>query len=286
MPIRTLHDGALRVLDYRCEAGPGDTPYAEFHGCYSLSYVRRGSFGCHTLGQRFDLVAGGFLVGCPGDEFTCAHDHHDRGDECLSIQLHPELLDTLGGQRKQWRIGALAPNAEVAVIAELAQAAAGGLTDVGLDEAGLALVARFLSLGSGRQGMRDHALTARTRRVVIEVAHWMEAHSDQPIDLARSARQAGLSQYHFLRTFKRTLGVTPHQYLLRCRLRRAARRLIEEDVPVTAIALDVGFEDISNFVRSFRRAAQLSPGRYRALAATDRNFLQEVLERIRLTPRD
>ena len=75
-----------------------------------------------------------------------------------------------------------------------------------------------------------------------------------------------MSPYHFLRTFKRVTGVTPHQWLLRARLREAARRLAASRAPVTDIALDVGFEDLSNFMRSFRAEFGVSPRRYRLAA--------------------
>ena len=51
------------------------------------------------------------------------------------------------------------------------------------------------------------------------------------IDLEPPARQAGLSPFHFLRLFSAVLGVTPHQYLVRSRLRRAARLLADDDMP-------------------------------------------------------
>lgn len=59
---------SLRVMDYRCEAGPDDRPFVEMHDCLSLSYVRRGSFGLTSRGASHDLVAGAVLVGRPGDE--------------------------------------------------------------------------------------------------------------------------------------------------------------------------------------------------------------------------
>ena len=55
------------------------------------------------------------------------------------------------------------------------------------------------------------------------------------------------------------LGVTPHQYLVRSRLRHAARLLADDDSPITDIAYDVGFADLSNFVRTFHRAAGARP---------------------------
>jgi AraC-like DNA-binding protein len=103
-----------------------------------------------------------------------------------------------------------------------------------------------------------------------------EAHADREIDLAAAAAEARLSPFHFLRVFTRVLGVTPHQYLVRARLRRAARLLIEADAPVTDIAYESGFADLSNFMRSFRRAAGVTPRQFRRAARTKNSkILQE-----------
>ena len=94
MPAATvLRRGALSVIDYRCDAGPADTPFVECHSAFSISYVRAGSFGYRVGGRTFELVAGSLLVGHPGDEYVCTHDHV-HGDECLSIHLAPEIADT------------------------------------------------------------------------------------------------------------------------------------------------------------------------------------------------
>jgi AraC family transcriptional regulator len=77
MGTTVLLDGAaMAALDYRCAARPGDRPFVEQHGGFSLSYVRRGSFGCRTRGKSYELVAGSLLVGHPGDEYLCTHAHH------------------------------------------------------------------------------------------------------------------------------------------------------------------------------------------------------------------
>jgi AraC-like DNA-binding protein len=108
---------------------------------------------------------------------------------------------------------------------------------------------------------------------------WMDAHSHQTLSLETTARQVQLSPFHFLRLFAAVLGVTPHQYLLRSRLRRAARLLAETAEPVTRVALDAGFADLSNFVRSFHRAAGASPRQFRRAARGDRKIFQERLAR-------
>ena len=64
----------------------------------------KGSFGCHCRGRFFELVAGSILVGHPGDEYICTHDHV-CGDECLSFFLAPELVEAIGDRADVWQIG-------------------------------------------------------------------------------------------------------------------------------------------------------------------------------------
>src|SRR5262249_40967103 len=94
------------------------------------------------------------------------------------------------------------------------------------------------------------------------VLRGLEARLDERHTLAELARIAGLSPYHFLRTFRDVTGVTPHQWLLRARLRAAAQRLATRRGPVAAVALAVGVEGLSNFIRSVRAEFGVSPGRY------------------------
>ncbi|WP_437681473.1 helix-turn-helix transcriptional regulator [Sorangium sp. So ce131] len=271
--------GSISVLDYRCDAGPADRPFVEVHRGFSVSYVRQGSFGCRVRGESFELVAGSTLVGHPGDEFMCTHDHV-AGDECLSFHLEPALVDAIGDRPEVWRTGCLPPLPELMVLGELAQAAAEGRTDVGLDEAGMLFAARFVEVASGRRrGPLD--ARPRDRRRAVEAALWLDAHAHEPVDLEGAAREAGLSPFHFLRLFAKVVGATPHQYLVRARLRRAARLLADGARSITDVALDVGFGDLSNFVRTFHRAAGVSPRSFRRAARGDRKIFQERLARAR-----
>lgn len=269
-----LRSSSFSITDYRCCAGPADKPFTEVHGGCSVSYVRKGSFGYHLRGHAFELVAGSILVGHRGDEYMCTHDHHGGGDECLSFELAPALVETMPGSNDVWRAGCVPPLPELMVLGELAQASADGQNDISLEEAGLQFVARFVDLVSGRRH-RTGPARACDRRRAVEAALWFDAHAHEPISLDRAAQNAGLSPFHFLRLFALVLGVTPHQYLLRVRLRRAARLLADDERPITDVAFDVGFGDLSNFVRTFRRAAGVSPRRFREIARADRKILQE-----------
>lgn len=270
-----LQRPTLTVSDFRCSAVPGEKPFAELHRCHSISFVRKGSFGYHSRGRSHDLVAGSFLIGSPGTEFVCTHDHV-CGDECLSFFFEPELVETVGDRAEAWQVGAAPPLAELMVLGELAQAAADGESDMGLDEIGQLLAQRFVEVVSGH-AKKPPKVTARDRRRAVEAALWNDAHSHREIELEDIARQAGISPFHFLRSFSSVLGVTPHQYLLRSRLRRAARHLTEDDKPVTDVAYDVGFNDLSNFVRTFHRVAGVSPLKFRQASRGMRKIFQERL---------
>lgn len=268
-----LSRGPASVVDYRCSAGPDARPFPELHRSYSISLVRKGSFGYHARGRSYELVAGSLLVGRAGDEYVCTHEHHACGDECLAFHLDEEAAETIDPGRRLWAGGCRPPHAATMVLGELAQAVVEGRSDLGLDELAWLLPARVVEAVAGK-GQRFAKPGARDRRRAVDAALWLEAHSTQEVDLDAVARYVGLSPFHFLRLFSRVVGVTPHQYLVRLRLRHAARLLAQGDRPVTGIALDVGFADLSNFIRTFRRAAGVSPRDFRRAARGERKFFQ------------
>lgn len=262
MHTQVLLRGPVTAAVFRCDAGPAERPFVEHHEAWSVSYVRRGSFACRCRGRDHTLVPGALLVGRPGDEYLCTHDHAAGGDECLAFFLAPELVDEVAGRKlARWQSGALPPLPRPMTLGDSAAGAAAG--DGALAETGLALAAALADTLAGEP--RDACTPpAADRRRAMRSALWIDEHAAEPIGLAAMAHEAGLGTFHYLRTFATVLGVTPHQYLLRCRLRRAARLLVlQPERAVTEIALDVGFADLSNFVRSFRRAAGCSPQRWR-----------------------
>ena len=223
MQAMTLFESdSLSIYDFRCGAGPSERPFVEMHRRHSISYVRRGSFGCRIGGRGYELVAGSLFVGRPGLEYMATHEHHGCGDECLSLKFSPALVESF--PPTVWRIAGVPPLAELVVLGELAQAVADARTSVGLDEAALLLARRFATVVGGKAEKASGA-NARERRRAVEAALWLEENATEPVGLEDAARHAGLSPFHFLRVFAKVLGVTPHQYLVRLRLARAAKLL-------------------------------------------------------------
>lgn len=92
----------------------------------------------------------------------------------------------------------------------------------------------------------------------------IEAEPDEPVTLSRLAQDAAMSPYHFLRTFNAVCGATPYQFVLAQRLRLAALRLRWTKEPISAIAYEAGFNDLSTFNRRFRRVIGMTPGAWRS----------------------
>ncbi len=96
-----------------------------------------------------------------------------------------------------------------------------------------------------------------------KVIDHIHRHYADEIELARLARQAGVSQSQFERRFRQLLGASPGEYVLRVRI-NASRELLENtDRTIADIALAVGFYDHSHFTRTFRRHLSCSPKQYR-----------------------
>lgn len=100
-------------------------------------------------------------------------------------------------------------------------------------------------------------------RVLRRIREHIDGHIDQRITVEFLARLAKLSVCYFVRAFKQSMGITPHDYLIRQRVERTKRLLAGTDMPLSQIALAAGFADQSHFARRFRQHVGMSPRDYR-----------------------
>ena len=133
------------------------------------------------------------------------------------------------------------------------------------EEMGVRLAAHAVQLSRGLAPGTQATPPGAVARVTQAVRR-IEQDPDDALSLGALAATARLSPYHFLRTFERLTGVTPHQYVLRARLRRAAMRLVSGPGKILDLAFDSGFGDLSNFNRAFRAEFGMSPRAYRRQA--------------------
>ena len=101
-------------------------------------------------------------------------------------------------------------------------------------------------------------------RRLLRARDSMDRAHAEPLDVRAVAAVAGLSEAHFIRSFRACFGETPHRYLQRRRVERAMFLLRETERSVTDVCYDVGFTSLGTFSRTFRAIVGESPSEYRA----------------------
>jgi AraC family transcriptional regulator len=104
-------------------------------------------------------------------------------------------------------------------------------------------------------------LTLSQERTIRDYIH---EHLHEPIPLDDLAAEVALSRFHFARRFRRSTGLSPHEFVLRHRVARAATMLSRTDVPLVDVAARCGFADQSHLTRVFKKQVGATPARYRA----------------------
>ena len=259
-----------RVTDVICDAGPHDRPFEERHQDACIAAVTHGTFQYRTSQGAAVLAPGSLLLGNQGTCFECGHEHA-AGDRCLAFHYAPDYLEDVfaaepGARRAAFATPRLPPLPALIPAIAAAEAArdegdAAAFEEIALELAGS--VARTLA-GSGRAARQP---SRSDERRITRALRRVEAQAHEHLTLADLARDAAMAPYHFLRVFRQVVGLTPHQFVLRTRLHRAAVRLRRSAEPISAIAFDAGFNDLSTFNRRFRHLMGASPSAYRARAA-------------------
>jgi AraC family transcriptional regulator len=255
------------VSDIVCTSGPHDRPFEERHDAMSIAAVTEGTFQYRTAAGAAVLAPGGILLGNVGACFECGHEH-GVGDRCLAFSLSPEFMETVvaavpGARQVGFALPSLPPLPSLVPVLTAAEAAREDGDAAALEELALRLAGAVVAAAAG---LREppHRVSRLDERRVSEALRRIEAGAHEEVALAGMAREAAMSPYHFLRTFRQAVGMTPYQFVLRTRLARAAVRLRVSNETVSAIAFDAGFGDLSTFNRRFRRVMGCSPAAYRA----------------------
>jgi transcriptional regulator GlxA family with amidase domain len=127
-------------------------------------------------------------------------------------------------------------------------------------------------------GQQPFARLARSRQVddavIARCQTWIAEHYDEPAPVAAMVRLSGLAARSFKRRFQQATGMPPLEYVHTLRLEEAKQMLESGDLPVEAIANEVGYEDAGFFSRLFRRKVNLTPAQYRKRFGAMRRALQ------------
>ncbi len=98
---------------------------------------------------------------------------------------------------------------------------------------------------------------------LVRAIRFIERNLSRPITLDKIAWQAFMSKYHFCRLFKQNMGVSPMQFVIHSRIKMAMTLLRRKDLPISVVAIQSGFNDLSEFNRQFRKITSWSPSEYR-----------------------
>ena len=286
------------VSDVVCSAGPSDRPFEEHYSEVCIAIVIAGSFQYRSSAGRELMTPGSLLLGNAGHYFECGHEH-GVGDRCISVSYEPQYFEDLAAEAglrgrsapfSTLRIppvrglsslfaracaglaesDAAVPGHEQIIFTREAQklarnhvehASGSNAGEAEWEDIGVELAHQALEMSSGGKLPRRSSPAAEAR--VTRIVRMIESRPDLDLKLGSLAQEAKLSRYHFLRMFQYLIGLTPHRYILRAKLRRAAAQLMLEPAKVLDIAFDSGFGDVSNFNHAFRREFGVSPRSYR-----------------------
>ena len=266
--VRSLCRGReWSVSEYLCTAGPGDRPFEERHEDVAIAAVIEGTFTYRGDTGAAMLHPGAFLFGNADACYECGHDY-STGDRCISFRVAPEYFAEVaasiaGSSRFRFPVPMLPATPKLMPWMARIEARTAFAEPLEIDETAPRLMEAVIGVISDANQLPVCASARDIRRIGDTLRH-IELNAAEALDLDTLAGVAVMSKYHFLRTFRHTVGVTPHQFLLGVRMRRAAVRLATSSAPVSAIAFGTGFGDLSTFNGRFRETFGMSPTAFRS----------------------
>jgi len=267
-PRRELASGAgWRALEIVCSAGPDDPRVEEWYEAVNIALVLDGTFHYRSEQGSATLAPGGIVLGNYGACFECGHEH-GVGDRCVAFHFAPEVFEetlssTPGVRKMTFSPASLPPLKATARLLADVETARDANDEAALEELAFDAASLVAATAAGVPATAEDARRADQRRISDAIRR-IEDDPAQHFTLTDLACEAGMSRYHFLRVFREVAGVTPHQFVLRRRMHRAAVRLRRSDESVSTIAFAEGFEDLSTFNRRFRQVMGASPTAWRA----------------------
>jgi AraC family transcriptional regulator len=238
-------------------SGEAETQERENNGPWLTSRVKKGSMFLTAAGAPYDFRYR-----------TLTAEPYEVVLVLLSLPLFNEALQEV--------FGANAENARLRDVSGFEDPHLVPLLQQLLEEATRPAASRLLVRGIG-QAIAIHlarnyaALTEAARGETSSlpgfklrrVTDWMAEHLAEEFSLSRLAEQAGMSEFHFNRLFKRATGVPPSQYQIKLRMDASRRLLRETKKSVITVANEVGYSNPSHFAQLFRKETGLSPTDYR-----------------------
>ena len=239
-----------------------------YHLDFHIGFVTEGIQRHRSKGESFLLGPGRIALMPPGE----IHDGASEGGGAytlktfrLSQALIADMTEEISGQQRELELTSVLLE-DPRLVGNLrglheAMQQAVGPGSLAVQTQWITLLERLLR--------QSRAITPESIPGSLSALQWSRvrdycfSHIDQRITLDDLAGLCDLGRFPFLKQFKRTIGMTPHAWLLRLRLERACGLLSRSGQPIIDVAHAVGFYDQSHFNRAFRQAFGVAPSHYR-----------------------
>lgn len=226
------------------------------------------TIGCGSRAKRVMSKPGRIIILGPGYEQETISWSGVR--KTLYVDVEAQKLAHLLPEHDDLAAGPIEPKFGV-VDPQLASLMLGMQREIKAGCPGGRLYSEYLSLAfltylSARYASRkppDRRLSYRLSALQVRrVCEYISENISRNLALAELARITGLSPHYFSYLFKNTVGITPHQYVMRERIRVSRRLLASRAASISEIALDVGFANQSHFTEAFRKVTGMTPRKY------------------------
>jgi AraC family transcriptional regulator len=131
-----------------------------------------------------------------------------------------------------------------------------------------ALAAHLVQNYSVRKQKSSECCKGLPSSKLLKINQFISNHLAEDVLIGSMAREIGMSKYHFARLFKESTGMSPYQYLIKCRIEYAKILLRDKTARISEVALTVGFSDQSQFTRHFKRLVGVTPQEIRSFVET------------------
>lgn len=274
--VRTVfYDSDLKMEAYRFEGIMQKFPN-HFHDYYVIGFIEKGQRYLLCKNQEYIINPGDITIFNPRDTHTCEQTNGKTLDyRCINIQpdiMRQTVFEITGREYLPCFTQAVLYRSELASsLRELHIMISEGEADFKKEELFLFLVGQLLQECSDATPV--NSLKEPTSGIKA-VCDYLESNYTKTITLDYLSALAGLSKYHFLRSFTNQKGITPYSYLETIRISNA-KNLLEQGIPPIEVAFQTGFSDQSHFSNFFKKLIGLTPRQYARIFA-DSSEAQEL----------
>ncbi len=230
------------------------------HEFYSIGVIEDGVGGNYCRGATHEIPAGAIVVINP-DEVHTGYAAGGRPLTYRMLHVYPNVFLGMTPSLPWFARPAIADLRWARALAGLHRQLEAAADPLSAEENLIETLTDFLAAHASEAAQPPAA--GREPRAVQAVREYLESHYTQRVRLADLVRLTGLDRAYLIRSFRRSAGIPPHEYLTQVRIRHATHKLARGE-GIAAVAIETGFADQSHLSRHFKRITGTTPGQYLA----------------------